>query len=80
MRQQNRLKMPSWRVGRGALVPKATTTRLSGDGEILNRHPIARKIPPGPSARLGSGGNYREAGSPDLLGKYQGAFSPVSIA
>ncbi len=80
MRQRNRGKMPSWRVGRGIRVPKATTTRLSGDGEILNRHPIARKIPPGPSARLGSGGNYREAGSPDLLGKYQGAFSPVSIA
>lgn len=79
MRNQNRRTMPTWRVGRRIRVPKATTIRISGDGTILNRHPTARKIRGGPSARLGSGGNYREAGSPDLLGKYQGAFAPVSL-
>ncbi len=80
MRIQNRRKTSRRRVLSRARVQKATTIRLTGDGEILNRHPTAGKIPPGPSARLGSGGNYIEAGSPDLLGKYQGAFSPVSIA
>ncbi|EDY39768.1 hypothetical protein CPCC7001_2649 [Cyanobium sp. PCC 7001] len=52
---------------------------MTGEGSILDYNPTFRRISGGPSARLGSGGNYVEPGSGDLLGKYQGAFSPVSI-
>jgi hypothetical protein len=52
---------------------------VTGDGTILDYNPTYTKIRGGPSARLGSGGNYVETGSGDLLGKYQGAFTPVSI-
>ena len=79
MSKLKRRTIPTWRAGRRFRVPKATRINLTGDGRIFNRHPTARRIKGGPSERLGSGGNYRQAGSEDLLGKYQGAYSPVRV-
>ena len=58
-------------------VPRAGTMLVTGEGTILDYNPTFKKINGGPSARLGSGGNYVEDGSTPLLSKYQGAYSPV---
>ncbi|WP_157665405.1 heparin lyase I family protein [Cyanobium sp. NIES-981] len=60
-------------------MPKAATIRVTGEGSILDYNPTFTRVGGGPSARLGSGGNYVEEGSGDLLGKYQGAFIPLRI-